>query len=73
MPVGANILRDVTGHVKLGDFGTAKQLRTLTRMNSFCGTWYYMSPDVVSGDGYACQTDIWSVFRPSNNTHTHVV
>jgi len=57
--VGANILRDHVGNVKLGDFGTAKQLNTITRMNTFCGTWYYMSPDIINGKGYGCKTDIW--------------
>ena len=57
---GANILRDTAGNVKLGDFGTSKQLESVTRMNSVCGTWYYMSPDVVGGNGYGCETDIWS-------------
>ena len=56
---GANILRDIGGNVKLGDFGTSKQLQSVTRMNTFCGTWYYMSPDIISGQGYGCKTDIW--------------
>ena len=56
---GANILRDSSGNVKLGDFGTSKQLQTLTHLKSFCGTCYYMSPDIIAGDGYDTKTDIW--------------
>jgi len=56
---GANILRDIGGNVKLGDFGTSKQLQSVSRMNSFCGTWYYMSPDIISGKCYDYKTDIW--------------
>ena len=59
--VGANILRDNEGNVKLGDFGTSKQLQSITRMNTFCGTWYYMSPDMIIGEGYGCKTDVWLV------------
>jgi len=57
--LGANILRDTDGNVKLGDFGTSKQLQSITRMKSVCGTWYYMSPDIISGNSYGCKTDIW--------------
>ena len=57
--LGANILRDNETNVKLGDFGTAKRLTSVTRMETLCGTWYYMSPDIICGDGYGCKTDIW--------------
>ena len=37
--VGANILRDNNGNVKLGDFGTSKRLQTInTMMMSGCKT-----------------------------------
>lgn len=31
--LGANILRDVSGNIKLGDFGTSKQLIVITNQN----------------------------------------
>ncbi|XP_034864135.1 mitogen-activated protein kinase kinase kinase 2 isoform X2 [Mirounga leonina] len=62
---GANILRDSTGNVKLGDFGASKRLQTIclsgTGMKSVTGTPYWMSPEVISGEGYGRKADIWSV------------
>jgi len=57
--VGANILRDFKGNVKLGDFGISKQLQTVTRTKVLCGTLHYISPEMVSVHGYGCKTDIW--------------
>ncbi|XP_043931043.1 mitogen-activated protein kinase kinase kinase 2 isoform X2 [Protopterus annectens] len=62
---GANILRDAAGNVKLGDFGASKRLQTIclsgTGIKSVTGTPYWMSPEVISGEGYGRKADIWSV------------
>ncbi|CAM9853605.1 unnamed protein product [Lampetra fluviatilis] len=62
---GANILRDSAGNVKLGDFGASKRLQTIcltgTGMKTVSGTPYWMSPEVISGEGYGRKADIWSV------------
>uniref|UniRef100_A0A4W3HL67 Mitogen-activated protein kinase kinase kinase 2 n=1 Tax=Callorhinchus milii TaxID=7868 RepID=A0A4W3HL67_CALMI len=62
---GANILRDSAGNVKLGDFGASRRLQTIclsgTSMKSVTGTPYWMSPEVISGEGYGRKADIWSV------------
>nr|XP_056713600.1 mitogen-activated protein kinase kinase kinase 3-like [Euleptes europaea] len=62
---GANILRDSSGNVKLGDFGASKRIQTIcmsgTGMKSVTGTPYWMSPEVISGEGYGRKADIWSV------------
>ncbi|KAM4626892.1 LOW QUALITY PROTEIN: mitogen-activated protein kinase kinase kinase 2, partial [Discoglossus pictus] len=62
---GANILRDSAGNVKLGDFGASKRLQTIclsgTGIKSVTGTPYWMSPEVISGEGYGRKADIWSV------------
>ncbi|KAM3854180.1 mitogen-activated protein kinase kinase kinase 2 isoform 2-T3 [Vipera latastei] len=61
---GANILRDPAGNVKLGDFGASKRLQTIclsgTGMKSATGTPYWMSPEVISGEGYGRKADICS-------------
>lgn len=64
---GANILRDSAGNVKLGDFGASKRLQTIclsgTGMKSVTGTPYWMSPEVISGEGYGRKADIWYVTK----------
>ncbi|KAL6455927.1 hypothetical protein MHYP_G00357780 [Metynnis hypsauchen] len=62
---GANILRDSAGNIKLGDFGASRRLQTIclsgTGIKSVTGTPYWMSPEVISGEGYGRKADIWSV------------
>ncbi|XP_023656029.1 mitogen-activated protein kinase kinase kinase 22 [Paramormyrops kingsleyae] len=62
---GANILRDLSGNVKLGDFGASKRIQTIcmsgTGIKTVTGTPYWMSPEVISGEGYGRKADIWSV------------
>lgn len=62
-PPGANILRDSAGNVKLGDFGASKRLQTIcmsgTGIRSVTGTPYWMSPEVISGEGYGRKADVW--------------
>lgn len=60
---GANILRDSTGNVKLGDFGASKRIQTIcmsgTGIKSVTGTPYWMSPEVINGEGYGRKADVW--------------
>eukprot|EP00051_Salpingoeca_urceolata_P010999 m.135263 g.135263 ORF g.135263 m.135263 type:complete len:641 (+) comp16940_c0_seq6:635-2557(+) len=61
---GANVLVDVTGNVKLADFGASKRLqhiKTLTGFKSIHGTPYWMAPEVVTGNSYGRKSDIWSL------------
>lgn len=64
MTVGANILRDGNGNIKLGDFGASKRLQTIvsaTGLHSVVGTPYWMAPEVINGEGYGRKADIWLV------------
>ena len=57
-----NILLDRRGHIKLIDFGFAKQLGDLRRdrARTNCGTPAYAAPEVLIGAGYGYKADIWS-------------
>jgi NIMA (never in mitosis gene a)-related kinase len=56
----ANIFIDGNGHVKLGDFGLARNL-TSKFASTMVGTPFYMSPELVSGRGYDEKSDIWAL------------
>jgi NIMA (never in mitosis gene a)-related kinase len=56
----ANIFIDGDGHVKLGDFGLARNL-TSQFANTMVGTPFYMSPELISGRGYDEKSDIWAL------------
>lgn len=57
-----NILLDRKGHVKLVDFGFAKQLATKhEKCYTLCGSKEYVAPEVLSGKGYSKAADIWSL------------
>ncbi|KAE8701744.1 Mitogen-activated protein kinase kinase kinase 1 [Hibiscus syriacus] len=58
----ANILVDVSGSVKLADFGLAKATK-LNDVKSCKGTAFWMAPEVVNQKrhGYGLPADIWSL------------
>ena len=57
-----NILLDISGDAKLGDFGvSAESLGTETGFYSVIGTPFWMSPEVISRSKYNKKTDIWSL------------
>ncbi|KAJ3320757.1 camp-dependent protein kinase catalytic subunit [Boothiomyces sp. JEL0866] len=54
-----NILLDASGHIKVADFGLAKQLDRKT--NSLCGTPDYVAPEILLEQFYSFQPDWWGV------------
>eukprot|EP01119_Soliformovum_irregulare_P014605 TRINITY_DN3_c0_g1_i1.p1 TRINITY_DN3_c0_g1~~TRINITY_DN3_c0_g1_i1.p1 ORF type:complete len:303 (-),score=83.98 TRINITY_DN3_c0_g1_i1:46-954(-) len=47
--------------VMLSDFGLSKIMTGNTMMETACGTPYYVAPEVLSGEGYDKEVDMWSV------------
>jgi serine/threonine protein kinase len=57
-----NIMLDTDGHVKITDFGLAKQVTTkVPRTNSFCGTPEYLAPEIVEEVPYTAAVDWWAL------------
>ncbi|KAK2149404.1 hypothetical protein LSH36_454g06009 [Paralvinella palmiformis] len=56
-----NVLLDVTGYVKLVDFGFAKKIGHGRKTWTFCGTPEYVSPEIILNKGHDLSTDLWSL------------
>jgi serine/threonine-protein kinase 24/25/MST4 len=57
-----NILLGSNGEVKLTDFGISTKLTlSITKRNTFIGTPYWMSPEVIQQTGHDFKADIWGV------------
>ena len=59
---GGNILLDKRGNTKLADFGVSAELvNTQADKDTFIGTPFWMSPELLQGQKYNRSTDIWSL------------
>lgn len=60
-----NLLIDAEGHIKLTDFGLAKELQLsgtdAPRTKTFCGTNEYLAPEVILGLSYGESVDWWAL------------
>eukprot|EP00123_Amoebidium_parasiticum_P013457 comp21966_c0_seq1/m.31694 comp21966_c0_seq1/g.31694 ORF comp21966_c0_seq1/g.31694 comp21966_c0_seq1/m.31694 type:complete len:544 (-) comp21966_c0_seq1:330-1961(-) len=56
-----NILLDEKGHIKVIDFGFAKQVDEHGMTYTFCGTPDYLAPEIISGKGYNKLADYWAL------------
>ena len=57
-----NLLIDREGHIKITDFGFAKQLEN-DRTYTLCGTPEYLAPEIIKGSkiGYGKSVDWWAL------------
>jgi serine/threonine protein kinase len=55
-----NVLLDADGHIKLTDFGLAKNLRDCDKTGTFCGTPEYLAPEIVRHETYGIEVDWWA-------------
>ncbi|KAG0707824.1 kinase-like domain-containing protein [Suillus ampliporus] len=56
-----NVFLDQSNIVKLGDFGLSKALSQASFANTYVGTPYYMSPELMQERAYDSKSDIWSL------------
>ncbi|KAK1333037.1 hypothetical protein QTO34_006570 [Cnephaeus nilssonii] len=57
-----NILLDEDGTVKLADFGFGRRVSDDSKLSTFCGTFYYMAPEVLRQEPYdGRKADVWSL------------
>ncbi|XP_078464797.1 serine/threonine-protein kinase Nek9 isoform X1 [Lampetra planeri] len=57
-----NIFLTKSDLIKIGDFGISKILDSRSQMaESYVGTPYYMSPELIRGDKYNTKSDIWAM------------
>uniref|UniRef100_A0A7S1UCH8 mitogen-activated protein kinase kinase n=1 Tax=Phaeomonas parva TaxID=124430 RepID=A0A7S1UCH8_9STRA len=59
----ANILMSRKGHVRISDFGVARNFMPQEQemvAQTFVGTVTYMSPERMAGEGYTFSSDVWS-------------
>ena len=54
-----NLLFNAEGHIKIVDFGFAKQI--VDRTYTLCGTPEYLAPEVIRGEGAGFASDWWAV------------
>ncbi|KAI5123906.1 hypothetical protein M0805_005722 [Coniferiporia weirii] len=56
-----NVFLSGSSTVKLGDFGLSKALSQTSFANTYVGTPYYMSPELIQEKSYDTKSDIWSL------------
>lgn len=56
-----HILEDNDANIKIADFGFAKNISELEANEVACGTPGYVAPEILRGDKYGAEVDIWSM------------
>jgi len=45
----------------ISDFGISKVLKDNARTATFCGTSYYIAPEIIRDQEYGVEVDMWSM------------
>jgi len=59
-----NLLLETKGsesRIKMADFGLSKMMEATTVLQTACGTPGYVAPEVLLGEGYNQEVDVWSI------------
>ena len=56
-----NVVLDAKGHARLVDFGLSQKMGKMKRTRTFCGTDYYMAPEIVLEEFYSFEVDWWAL------------
>lgn len=56
-----NSLDSDDSDIKIADFGFAKRVRDLSPKETACGTPGYVAPEILRGDKYGAEVDVWSM------------
>lgn len=56
-----NVLLDSEGFIKLTDFGLSKDLSSIDKTSTFCGTTEYLAPELVNHQNYDYAIDWWTL------------
>ncbi|KAL8280744.1 hypothetical protein RQP46_006748 [Phenoliferia psychrophenolica] len=56
-----NVFMDNDNNLKLGDFGLSKAMAQAAMTQTYVGTPYYMSPELINGQPYDIKSDIWAL------------
>lgn len=56
-----NVFLDHNNRVKLGDFGLSKDVTGHNLADTYVGTPFYMSPEIIAGRTYNAKSDIWAL------------
>jgi len=47
--------------VVISDFGISTVLKEGSRANTFCGTSFYLAPEIIQKNEYSYEVDLWSM------------